>query len=131
MKKNKIIFWIATVFLFLFEGMMPLSALIFSPESALGSTLDLGYPAYFGYSLIAFKIAGSIALIIPRLPRAVKEWTYAGFAFDFIFASISHLVVDKNVFFVAMPLIILGILIISYVNYFKIYHRGKVEFQTS
>jgi len=34
MKKNKIIFWTTTVFLFLFEGVMPLSTLIFAPSQA-------------------------------------------------------------------------------------------------
>lgn len=104
---------------------MPLSALVFAPESALGSTLALGYPAYFGYSLITFKVIGSILLVIPKLPRPVKEWTYAGFAFDFICASISHFMVDGVGFVSFFPLIILAILVVSYINYFKLYHNGK------
>ena len=35
MKKNKIIFWIATSIIFLWEGLMPLGTLLFAPEYAL------------------------------------------------------------------------------------------------
>jgi hypothetical protein len=121
MKKHKIIFWISTAFLFLFEGMMPLSTLFFAPEQATAGTVYLSFPAYFAYVLIAFKVAGSILLVLPRLPRQVKEWTYAGFAFNFICASISHFVVDGVGFVSFFPLIILVILIVSYRSYFKVY----------
>lgn len=128
MKKNKIIFWIATIFLFLFEGMMPLSAVLFAPATyATAGTVHLGYPAYFAYVLIAFKVLGSIALVIPRLPRQVKEWTYAGFAFNFICASISHFVIDGFAFVSFFPLIIFAIAVVSYVTCFKVYHNVQVQ----
>lgn len=116
----------ATTLLILFEGAMPISALIFAPDSVLGSTVSLGFPTYFGYTLIAFRVIGCLILGIPRLPRSLKEWTYAGFAFEFIFASISHLIVDKNPIFILLPLIAFGVLIISYINHFKVYHREEV-----
>lgn len=81
MKKHKIIFWTTTITLFLFEGMMPLSALLFALASATAGTVYLQYPPYFAYVIIAFKVCGSILLVIPGLPRPVKEWTYAGFGF--------------------------------------------------
>jgi hypothetical protein len=125
MKKHKIIFWTATVILFLFEGVMPLSALVFAPSSATAGTVHLGFPAYFAYVLIAFKVLGSIALVIPDLPRPLKEWTYAGFGFNFICACIGHLVVDGFVFVSFFPLIIFAILATSYIHYFKVYYHGK------
>lgn len=124
MKKNKIFFWTTTGFLFFFEGLMPLTALLFGYASVTDGSVHLGYPVYFAYVFVAFKIIGSILLIIPRLPRSLKEWTYAGFAFDFIFASISHFVVDGVGFVSLFPLIILAILVVSYINYFKLYHNG-------
>jgi hypothetical protein len=127
MKKNKLIFWIATIFLFLFEGMMPLSALIFAPSSATAGTIYLEYPTYFAYVIIAFKVSGSILLIIPALPRQLKEWTYAGFAFNFICASISHFIIDGFVFVSFFPLIIFAIAIVSYVNYFKVYGQDRFQ----
>ena len=123
MKKNKIIFWTTTVFLFLFEGIMPLSALIFAPSQATAGTVYLDYPTYFAYVIIVFKVLGSILLIIPGLPRPMKEWTYAGFAFNFICASVSHFVVDGLAFVSFFPLIILAIAGILYVTYFKVYQH--------
>jgi hypothetical protein len=125
MKKNKIIFWTTTVFLFLFEGMMPLSTLLFAPEQVTPGTVHLQYPAYFAYVIITFKVLGSISLVIPRLPRQIKEWTYAGFAFNFICASISHFVVDGFGFVSFFPLIILAIAVVSYVTYFKVYGNNS------
>ena len=127
MRKNKIIFWISTVFLFLFEGMMPLSALIFAPQHASAGTEYLHYPTYFAYVLITFKVLGSIILVIPGLPRQIKEWTYAGFAFNFICASVSHFVIDGVTFGSFFPLIILGIAVVSYVNYFKAYGQDRLR----
>lgn len=127
MKKNKIIFWASTIFLFLFEGMMPLSALIFAPAAATAGTLYLQYPEYFAYLIIAFKVSGSILLVIPRLPRQLKEWTYAGFGFNFICATISHVVVTGFTFVSFFPLIIFAIAVVSYINYFKVYGGAQVQ----
>jgi hypothetical protein len=127
MKKNKIIFWTTTVFLFLFEGVMPLSALIFAPSQAAAGTVYLDYPAYFAYVIIAFKVTGSILLVIPKLPRPIKEWTYAGFAFNFICASVSHFVIDGFSFVSFFPLIILAIAAVSYVTYFKVYPHTDAQ----
>jgi hypothetical protein len=127
MKTNKIIFWTTTIFLFLFEGVMPLSALLFAPSSATAGTVYLGFPAYFAFVLIAFKVFGSILLVIPRLPGRIKEWTYAGFAFNFICASVSHFVIDGFVFVSFFPLIIFAIAIASYVTYFRVYHNANAQ----
>jgi len=118
-KSTVITYWVATTFIFLFEGVMP--ALYSQSELGKEGVRHLGYPDYFGLALVVFKIAGSILIMIPGLPKRVKEWVYAGFAFDFIFASISHWAVDGMGFQTIMPLIILAILIVSYVCYHKIY----------
>jgi hypothetical protein len=118
-KSTVIIYWTATIFIFLFEGVMP--ALFSQSELGKEGVRHLGYPDYFGVALVVFKVAGSILLIIPSLPKRVKEWVYAGFGFDFIFAAISHGVVDGLDFQTFMPLIIFAILIVSYIGYHKIY----------
>ncbi|MDP5201409.1 DoxX family protein [Flavobacterium sp. DG2-3] len=118
MKTTKIIFWTTTILIFLFEGVMP--ALTSQSEMAKEGIRHLGYPEYFGNALVVFKILGVLALIIPQVPGRVKEWAYAGFAFDFIFASISHFAVDGIDFQGFFPLIVLAILIISYVTYHRI-----------
>lgn len=125
MNKNKIIFWTTTGFLFLFEGIMPLSTLLFAQEFITAGTKPLGYPDYFAVALIIFKVLGATALVITKLPSFVKEWAYAGLAFNLIFATISHLAIDGFAFVSFFPLIILAVLIVSYVYNFKIYHNGK------
>lgn len=118
MKKQKLLFWISTGLIALFEGVMP--ALTSQTELAKEGITHLGYPLYFGNALVIFKVLGVLALIIPAIPKRIKEWAYAGFAFDFIFAAISHGAVDGingNTFF---PFIVLAILAVSYVSYHKI-----------
>ncbi len=118
MKKYKIIFWITTILIFLFEGVMP--ALTSQTEMAKEGIRHLGYPEYFGSALTVFKVLGALVLIIPKIPGRLKEWAYAGFAFDFIFASISYFAVEGVGFNAFFPLIVLAILMVSYFSYHKL-----------
>lgn len=118
MKQAKIIFWTSTIIIFLFESVMP--AFTFNTELARTGISHLGYPEYFGNTLVVFKVLGGLALIIPAVPARVKEWAYAGFGFDFIFACISHAAVDGINFQTFFPLIIFGILIASYISWHKL-----------
>lgn len=123
MKKEKVFFWTATIFIALFEGLMP--ALTWQSELAKEGIRHLGYPEYFGNALVVCKVLGVLALIIPQVPKRVKEWAYAGFAFDFIFATISHGAVDGINGQTFFPLIILGILAVSYIYYHKLNTETK------
>ena len=125
MKKYKAIFWIATGFIFLFEGLMPLGSLLLAPQYFNAGTRPLGYPDYFAYVLIIFKVLGATALIIPKLPSRIKEWVYAGLSFNLIFAVISHAAVDGNIGYIMMPVVIGGILAISYIYNLKINTYGQ------
>ncbi len=120
MKKFKIIFWVATTIIILMEGVMPLSTIIFSPEYVNAGTKPLGYPDYFAYTLIICKVLGVLAISYPKTPGKLKEWAYAGLTFNLIFAFISHAFVDKNIVFMLIPLVVLGILAVSYVCNTKI-----------
>jgi hypothetical protein len=118
MKNQKIIFWVTTSIIFLMEGIMP--AFTSQTEMAKEGIRHLGYPEYFGNALVVFKVVGTLLLIIPQIPKRIKEWAYAGFAFDFIFAAISLIAVDGLNAMVLLPLAFIGILIASYVSYNKI-----------
>lgn len=124
MKKNKTIFWVATIIIFLWEGVMPLGTLLFAPQYVTVGTKDLGYPDYFAYSLVICKALGVIAITLPAISGKLKEWAYAGLTFNLIFASISHACVDKNIGYVLMPLAFLGILAVSYIYGNKIRNNG-------
>ena len=117
MKKNDIIYWATTGLLFLFEGVMP--ALTSQSDMAKEGISHLGYPAYFGVMIAVFKVAGALALIVPQVPKRIKEWAYAGFTFDFIGASVSHWAVDGFGGEAIFPLVVLAILAVSYIYYYK------------
>jgi hypothetical protein len=118
MKKDKIIYWSTTILIFLFEGVMP--ALTSQTELAKQGISHLGYPLYFGNTLVVFKVLGTLLLIIPAVPKKLKELAYAGFIFDFVFASISHFAVDGLGFEGFFPLVVLAILLVSYTYYHKL-----------
>lgn len=92
MKKENLIFWSTTILIALFEGVMP--ALTSHTEMAKEGLRHLGYPSYFGTAIVVFKVLGVLTLVIPQISHRLKEWAYAGFVFDFLFASISHAAVD-------------------------------------
>ncbi|MXV49469.1 DoxX family protein [Pedobacter sp. HMF7647] len=124
-KTTKIVFWTSTIIIFLMEGVMP--ALTSQTELAKEGIRHLGYPEYFGTAFTVFKVLGALALIIPKVSPRVKEWAYAGFAFDFIFACISHAAVDGFGFQTIMPLIVMGILITSYISYHQLKSYENVD----
>lgn len=118
MKRAKIIYWVTTILIFLFEGLMP--ALTSQTELAKEGIRHLGYPDYMGTWLTVFKVVGTLVLVIPQIPARVKEWAYACFAVEFLFACISHLHVDGPSAQSFFPLVVLAVLIVSYVYFHKI-----------
>ena len=95
-KRNKIIYWISTIWLAL--GMLATGTLqlfkvkaegAVAPPGVYGIT-HLGYPVYFLTILGVWKILGVVALLIPKFPL-LKEWAYAGFFFAMSGAVFSHI----------------------------------------
>src|SRR4051812_28879111 len=115
MKKIKILYWITTIIIFLFEGVVP--ALTSNSQLAIDGIKHLGYPNYFRIMLTCFKVAGAIVLILPMAKGAIKEWAYAGFTFNMIAAFVSHSSVDGISGQSFFPLIVLAILLTSYFSY--------------
>jgi DoxX-like family len=118
MKKDRIIYWIATSIIFLFETVMP--ALTSHTQLAIDGIRHLGFPDYFRIQLVIFKVIGGLLLVIPKVPPRLKEWAYVGFGINFISASIAHGAVDGVDFQTFFPLIIFAILIVSHTYYHKI-----------
>ncbi|MFZ1678708.1 MAG: DoxX family protein [Saprospiraceae bacterium] len=95
-KRDKIIYWISTLWLAL--GMFStglVQVLRVQSEGALAppgvwGITQLGYPVYFLTILGVWKILGVVALLIPKFPL-LKEWTYAGFFFTMTGAIFSHI----------------------------------------
>jgi uncharacterized membrane protein YphA (DoxX/SURF4 family) len=92
-----------TAFVFLTGG----AAYLSRADLAVGGMAELGYPAYFVTILGVWKVLGGFAILAPRVPR-LKEWAYAGMAFDLIGAAFSHAAMGHPAKVIA-PLVILGI----------------------
>jgi len=90
-KRNKIIYWIATVWLALGMTSTGIVQLIKMKEETV-MMAHLGYPLYFLTLLGIWKIFGVIAILIPKFPL-LKEWAYAGFFFAMSGAVFSHLAI--------------------------------------
>lgn len=66
------------------------------------------YPVYFVTLIGAWKVLGGLAILAPRLPR-LKEWAYAGIAFDLTGATFSHVAVGNPAAKAIVPLVLLAI----------------------
>lgn len=118
MKKYKIAFWISTIIIFLFEGVT--TALTSQTQMAKDGITSLGYPLYFGTMLAIFKVIGTLVLIIPAAPKRVKEWAYTGFGIDFIAAFVSIVAVNGFGPIAILPVVFMGLLVVSYVSFHKL-----------
>jgi uncharacterized membrane protein YphA (DoxX/SURF4 family) len=78
-----------------------------------GAIVELGYPVYLVTLLGGCKLLGGLALLAPRLPR-LKEWAYAGIAFNLSIAAVSHAAVGHPAAKVIAPLMLLGIAVASW-----------------
>jgi hypothetical protein len=116
-KRNKIIYWISTIWLAL--GMLSTGTLqlfkvkaegAVAPPGVYGIT-QLGYPVYFLTILGVWKILGVAAVLVPKFPL-LKEWAYAGFFFAMSGAVFSHIASDDSVneMFPALLLLILTVI---------------------
>ena len=88
-KRNKIIYWIATVWLAL--GMVSTGSVqLLKVEDEVDVITKLGYPVYFLTLLGIWKLLGAVAVLFPKLPL-LTEWAYAGFFFAMSGAVFSHI----------------------------------------
>lgn len=88
-KGNKIIYWIATLWLALGMSSTGIVQVLNMKEETAFIT-QLGYPDYFLIILGVWKILGVVAILIPKFPL-LKEWAYAGFFFAMTGAIFSHI----------------------------------------
>ena len=112
MKRNNLGYWIATGLLgagFLMSGLMDLTH---------GGPIDqvmthLGYPLHVATLLGIWKILGALAIVAPGVPR-LKEWAYAGVAFDLSGAVWSHIAVGDGPSEWMAPVLLLAIAFTSW-----------------
>jgi hypothetical protein len=117
-KRNKIIYWGATIWLAL--GMVSTAVVqvlkMKEGQGGANSITHLGYPIYLLTILGVWKILGVVTVLIPKLPL-LKEWAYAGFFFIMSGAILSHIALGDYVKEIFPSLLLLILTVVSW--YFR------------
>lgn len=75
--------------------------------------VHLGYPMYVLIIFGTAKLLGVVAILQIKF-KTIKEWAYAGFAFNFIGAFASRAFIGDGGLLLIMPLIILAFMFVVY-----------------
>ncbi|WP_370636290.1 DoxX family protein [Cohnella sp. CFH 77786] len=118
MRKIKIAYWTVTILFSLSMLFSAILAVAGEKETAKFITEHYGYPDYFVFYSGIVKILGVAAILIPGFPR-LKEWAYAGLAFDLISVVYSSLAVGDSVVACLPMLVYFALIAGSYVLYRK------------
>ena len=114
-KRNKIIYWGATIWLCL--GMISTGIVqLIRMEEEVVNFESLGYPIYLMTIIGVWKLLGVIAVLVPKFPL-IKEWAYAGFFFCMTGALVSHILAGHSGVLLFGPILLLVLTIISW--YFR------------
>jgi uncharacterized membrane protein YphA (DoxX/SURF4 family) len=107
MTARSIGYWSVTALFALALAGSGLGDLAQAPQIVEGVT-HLGYPLYLVTLLGIWKVLGVLAILAPGLPR-LKEWAYAGFAFQLTGAAFSHLAAGEGSPIPPLALLALGV----------------------
>jgi len=121
-KRNKIIYWIATLWLSLGMTATGIVQLIQNKDE-VAMFSRLGYPMYLLVIIGVWKMLGVIAVLAPKFPL-VKEWAYAGFFFVMTGAVISHLAINDAPKELFGPILLIVLTIVSW--YFRPANRKLI-----
>jgi hypothetical protein len=114
-KVNRIIYWVATLWLAL--GMVSTGAVqLFKFKEEVTNITQLGYPVYLLTILGLWKILGAGVVLIPKF-ALLKEWAYAGFFFAMSGAMFSRVAMGDPISKIAPALLLLVLTLISW--YFR------------
>ncbi|HTV07364.1 MAG TPA: DoxX family protein [Acidobacteriaceae bacterium] len=116
MKARSIAYWTTTILVALPIGSGGVAQLARVQGTVQGFVHILHYPPYFVTILGFWKVAGALAILVPRFPR-LKEWAYAGIFFDLTGAAASNAAVGgygAYGFHIIAPLVIAGLTVASW-----------------
>ncbi len=117
MKRTNILYWIFTGLLVPMFGIGSVIGLTGNPKSVEVIT-SFGYPEYLSAFLCVARLLALITIIFPKFSR-LKEWAYAGLAFDVIGAIYSIIIVRHSVTDIIFPTIAFGFVFASYFLWHK------------
>lgn len=108
-KTNRILYWI---FATLFSLLMLMDAFggLTHQQAGIDALNQLGYPVYLLRFFGILKLLGVIAILVPGFPK-LREWAFAGFAFNFLGALFSWAAVGQasNTIFPVIALVLLAL----------------------
>jgi hypothetical protein len=112
MNRRNAAYWTTTV-LAVFPLLVGGVAYLFRMDEVVLNFRELGYPEYLLMILGTFKLLGALVIAAPRLPR-LKEWAYAGVAFNLVGAVLSHAAVGHSAEKTLAPLLLLSFTVASW-----------------
>jgi hypothetical protein len=115
-KRDKIIYWITTLWLALGMTATGIVQVFRLKDDAILQVTHLGYPVYLLTILGIWKFLGVAAVLVPGFPR-LKEWAYAGFFFAMSGAAISHIISGDPLGEIFPSLLLLTLTVVSW--YFR------------
>ncbi|WP_304232993.1 DoxX family protein [Jiulongibacter sediminis] len=118
MNRQNITYWVVTG---LFAAFMIFSSIgnITKDPEAVKMITGLGYPEYFIPYIGYMKVIGSVLILLPMIPRNVKEWAYAGLFFDLLSAFVSIILTEGFSPQVAFFFVFVGFLFLSYYFWYR------------
>lgn len=114
-KRNKIIYWIFTLWMALGWTSFGIIQVLQTPDEVARIT-KMGFPAYVLVLLGACKLLGVVAVLAPKFPT-LKEWAYAGFFFTLVAALYAHITIGDPIADMIPALLLLALTTLSY--YFR------------
>ncbi len=84
--KKALLYWIpngALLLVMVGSGVM----YFIQPAEIAAVFTQLGYPVYTMYFNATAKILGGIAIVVPQIPRFLKEFAYAGYIYIILLAA--------------------------------------------
>jgi hypothetical protein len=123
------VYWIATLLFVVPQGWAAVQYLIEAPRMTATIT-QLGYPEYVMAILGVAKLLGIAAIATGISPR-LKEWAYAGFAFDTIGAFASHLGAGDSLYIALVPIGFLAVQMVSYLAWKRLRSASRAQRRSS
>ena len=117
MKRTKIIYWVSTSIIALFNIV---GIFLMNSPQAIEGTKHLGLPIWFHSEITIGKCIGGLILILPFIPKRLKEWAYVALGIDVLSAVIALISVDGFAPMSFSQLIVFAILLASYIFYHKL-----------
>ena len=123
-KTIKIIYWVLVILLCLFTTFDAIGG-ITKQQAGIDALHQLGYPVYVMPLLGVLKLLGVVALLQTKYVL-VKEWAFAGLAFTFIGAFVSHICSHHPLSYIILPLVFLAYLFVTY-GFWNKYETVKAQ----